>query len=244
MKSLRKLYRIGYGPSSSHTMGPSAACGIFLSEHPDADSYRVVLYGSLSKTGRGHRTDIAVTKAFAPKKCEVVFGDADENELPHANTMDIYAVKDGADTARMRVMSIGGGEIEIEGRPTPPEEEIYPENSFREIAEFCNERGMRLSDYVALREGDGIWDYLATVWDTIAARDIDGFAATGTLRRTRRRTQGAFPDERAPHGREQIHIRKTRRLRLCLRGRANRTPQAVYSDAPTCGALRRCAGGS
>ena len=237
MKSLRKLYRIGYGPSSSHTMGPSAACGIFLSEHPDADSYRVVLYGSLSKTGRGHRTDIAVTKAFAPKKCEVVFGDADENELPHANTMDIYAVKDGADTARMRVMSVGGGEIEIEGRPTPPEEEIYPENSFREIAEFCNERGMRLSDYVALREGDGIWDYLATVWDTMQREISDGLAATGTL-------PGGLGVERKAHflmnARHMDESKSTYENRVvCAYAFAAGEQNAaggIIATAPTCGA--------
>ena len=61
MKSLKELYKIGRGPSSSHTMGPMRAAQIFLSEHPEAKSFQVTLYGSLAATGKGHMTDVAIT---------------------------------------------------------------------------------------------------------------------------------------------------------------------------------------
>ena len=59
MKSLRELFKIGRGPSSSHTMGPMRAAQIFSSEHRDAKSFQVTLYGSLASTGKGHMTDVA-----------------------------------------------------------------------------------------------------------------------------------------------------------------------------------------
>ena len=61
MKSLRELYKIGRGPSSSHTMGPLKAAEIFASRHPEAKSFEVTLYGSLAATGKGHLTDVAIT---------------------------------------------------------------------------------------------------------------------------------------------------------------------------------------
>ena len=92
MKSLRELYKIGKGPSSSHTMGPERACKYFLSAHPDADRFRVVLYGSLALTGRGHRTDAAITETLDPHPVKIVF-DVHTTDIPHANTMDFFAYK-------------------------------------------------------------------------------------------------------------------------------------------------------
>ena len=136
MKSIREIYKIGIGPSSSHTMGPERAAELFRSEHPDADAFRVVLYGSLSKTGIGHGTDRVLRDVLSPVPTEIVFS---KEELPnsHPNTMDFFAMKDGSEIATLRVESIGGGDIRIEGRPGVSGEEVYPENSFAEIADFC-----------------------------------------------------------------------------------------------------------
>ena len=60
MKSIREIFRIGYGPSSSHTMGPRKAAEQFLERHPHASRYETHLYGSLSATGKGHLTDAAI----------------------------------------------------------------------------------------------------------------------------------------------------------------------------------------
>ena len=132
MKSIRDIYKIGKGPSSSHTMGPAKAMSIFVSENPYADSYEVTLYGSLADTGKGHGTDKAIEMMTdKPVKIEI---NTVNRDLPHENTMDIFALKGGVRVKSMRVMSVGGGDIEIEGREDSPELEIYPESSFTEIA--------------------------------------------------------------------------------------------------------------
>ena len=73
MQSLKYLYRIGSGPSSSHTMGPISAAMRFCAENPDADEYKVVLFGSLAKTGKGHMTDTALARVFEGKKFCIEF---------------------------------------------------------------------------------------------------------------------------------------------------------------------------
>ena len=124
MKSIKDIYKIGKGPSSSHTMGPAKAMGKFVKKYPDADSYEVILYGSLSDTGKGHGTDKAIESMCGEKSVNIIFNSKDR-ELPHENTMDIYAVRGGKlDEKPMRVMSIGGGDIEIEGRSSRPEVQI------------------------------------------------------------------------------------------------------------------------
>jgi len=105
MKSIREIYKIGVGPSSSHTMGPERAATLFRKEHPEADAFRVILYGSLSKTGVGHGTDRVICESFAPKACEVVF-DPETPTPVHPNTMDLFAIDAaGNETASMRIYS-------------------------------------------------------------------------------------------------------------------------------------------
>ena len=123
MKSIRDIYKIGTGPSSSHTMGPEAAARHFLANHPEADGFRVILYGSLSKTGAGHGTDRAVKAVFSPLPCEVVFARQDPEDMKHPNTMDILALRDGVPVATQRYYSIGGGDIRAEGLDLQQEEE-------------------------------------------------------------------------------------------------------------------------
>ena len=113
MQSIREIYKIGKGPSSSHTMGPERAARIFKAEHPDADQYRVSLYGSLSKTGKGHGTDRVLYEVLAPAKVEVLFSDEIPEGMTHPNTLDFFALKEGKEIGRMRAASIGGGDIRI-----------------------------------------------------------------------------------------------------------------------------------
>lgn len=182
MQSIRDIYKIGKGPSSSHTMGPAKAAAIFRGETPEADAYRVFLYGSLAKTGKGHGTDRAVIDTLAPVSTEVVFSQEASEDLPHPNTLDFVALKDGEEIARQRFCSIGGGDLTIEGRPQPQKaEETYPENSFAEIKEFCSFRYVSLVDYVEMNEGREIWDYLAEVWETMQNSIREGLAASGEL---------------------------------------------------------------
>ena len=179
MKSIRDIYKIGKGPSSSHTMGPAKAMSIYAGEHPDAESYYVVLFGSLADTGKGHGTDKAI-EMTAGKPVEIEFNITDR-DLPHENTMDIYSVVGGERCERMRVMSVGGGDIEIEGREDEDDSNVYPESSFTAIAEYCMANEMRLSDYVFMREGEGIREFLFEVWRVMQNAIHEGLTTSGTL---------------------------------------------------------------
>ena len=181
MKSIREIYKIGKGPSSSHTMGPERAAKLFRRENPQADAFQVILYGSLSKTGVGHGTDRVLRETLAPLPTKIVFS---QEELPgaHPNTLDFIALKEGMELNRLRVESIGGGDIRIPGREDADSEEVYVEHSFAEIADFCKWRYIAtLSDYVELNEGPDIWDFLLNVWQTMKQSIQDGLNATGTL---------------------------------------------------------------
>lgn len=178
MKSLKELYRIGKGPSSFHTIGPERACKIFLAENPEAESFKAVLYGSLAKTGVGHGTDGVVKSVL--KNVEIECDDGSDG-LPHPNTMDLFAYNGGRETASMRVYSVGGGAIRIEGRPSGEGKEVYPLESFAEIRRFCEERALRLSDYAFVCEGEALKEYLKEVWQAMKASVEAGLKAQGVL---------------------------------------------------------------
>ena len=236
MKSLRELYKIGRGPSSSHTMGPDRACRLFLEENPDADAFKVILFGSLARTGLGHCTDRAVLEVLGEERTELIF-DTTPRDFVHPNTMELYAYTAGAETAKMRVLSVGGGAIEIEGRPSDPAGEIYPENSFAEIAGFCRNNGIRISDYVELREGPEIWDYLHRVWQAMVDSINLGLRETGTLH------GGLGVERKAQYLFNQRHIDESAATRenriVCAFAFAvaeHNADAGVIVTAPTCGA--------
>ncbi len=181
MKSIREIYKIGKGPSSSHTMGPERAAKHFKSLYPQAEAFRVVLYGSLSKTGIGHGTDRVIRQVLSPLSVEIEFS-KETLTGSHPNTLDFLAFQNGKELGRLRVESIGGGDIRIPGETTLDSPDIYPENSFAEIADFCKWRYIeRLSDYVELNEGEEIWEFLSEVWQVMKQAITDGLAATGVL---------------------------------------------------------------
>ena len=181
MKSIREIYKIGKGPSSSHTMGPERAAKLIKSNYPDADRFRVVLYGSLSKTGVGHGTDTVIRQVLSPLPTEIEFSN---KALPdhHPNTMDLHAYKGSQELGTLRIESIGGGDIRMPGQNLLDTPDVYPENSFAEIADFCKWRYIeKLSDYVELNEGEDIWDFLMDVWQTMKQAIAEGLAAEGIL---------------------------------------------------------------
>ncbi|MBO4718148.1 MAG: L-serine ammonia-lyase, iron-sulfur-dependent, subunit alpha [Spirochaetales bacterium] len=184
MKSIRDIYKIGKGPSSSHTMGPGFAAKIFKDENPDADSFKAILYGSLAKTGIGHGTDRVLIDTFAPIPVEVKISNLDPEKLKHPNTLDLEAFKNGKEISKQRFISIGGGDIVIEGRDSdknPVEEDVYIENSFAEIRQFCSFRYIDLVQYIELNEGEEIWEFLKTVWKAMKNEVEEGLSKTGDL---------------------------------------------------------------
>jgi len=181
MKSIKEIYKVGKGPSSSHTMGPERAAQLFRKDHPEADGFRVVLYGSLSKTGVGHGTDRVIRQLLSPLPTEIIFSEETLQDY-HPNTLDFFALRDGQQIGSLRVESIGGGDIRIPGQGTVDSPEVYPENSFAEIADFCKWRYIdNLSDYVELNEGEEIWDFLLDIWALMKQSIADGLSATGVL---------------------------------------------------------------
>ena len=181
MESIRSLYKIGRGPSSSHTMGPERACKIMKRRFPEADSFAVTLFGSLALTGEGHGTDRIVIETLAPVPCKLTVDKSTPTPI-HPNTMDITAYRDGIEIGTHRFYSIGGGSIEIEGEgKAAAAEDVYPLSTFSEIAEECKRRNIRLWQYVVECEGEDIYDYLDTVWDTMKSAIHEGLCASGTL---------------------------------------------------------------
>lgn len=238
MKSIKDVYKIGKGPSSSHTMGPSFAMEIFVKENPDADAYEVVLYGSLADTGKGHGTDHAIKLVTGEKPCEIIFNTVDR-DLPHENTMDIYAIRAGKrDERPMRVMSIGGGDIRIEGRDVSDDtKDVYPESTFAEISEYCKKHGIRLSEYVVMREGKDIYNFLYDVWDVMQHAIHEGLTTSGIL------PGGLGVERKAQYLYNQRHIDEsevTRENRIvCAYAYAvseQNADNGTIVTAPTCGA--------
>ena len=180
MKSIKSIYKIGYGPSSSHTMGPSYATVDFLKLYPQADFVKVVLFGSLAKTGKGHGTDRAISETLASVPHEIVFDYETKTDV-HPNTLEFIAFKDNVELAKKRYYSIGGGEIESDEKLQNSEKQVYKENKFEEIAKLCKSRNIRLSDYVFENESDDIKEYLMAVWKTMQNAINEGLSKNGIL---------------------------------------------------------------
>ena len=238
MKSIRDIYKIGKGPSSSHTMGPERAARLFLERCPEADRFQVTLYGSLCKTGVGHGTDRVLRDTLGSDRTEVIFS---QENLPnaHPNTMDFTAFRDGAQIGSLRVESIGGGDIRIPGEPAGVEtEEIYIEHSFAEIADFCKWRYIdTLSSYVELNEGEEIWEFLATVWQTMKQSIAEGLDREGVLpgglnvQRKAKYLYTQIPDDKIPALREFQHI-----AAYAYAVAEQNADNGTVVTAPTCGA--------
>ncbi|MDE5874455.1 MAG: L-serine ammonia-lyase, iron-sulfur-dependent, subunit alpha [Muribaculaceae bacterium] len=183
MKSIKELYRIGTGPSSSHTMGPRKAAEIFLKNHPYASGYEVVLYGSLAATGKGHMTDVAITDVLNKSDMPVKIIWKPDVFLPyHPNGMTFRSINEaGFPSDEWTVFSVGGGAIEGEGLTHEGGAEIYDRNTMTDIMDYCQRSGRCYWEYVELVEGAGINDYLLKVWHTMKEAVERGITRDGRL---------------------------------------------------------------
>ena len=177
---MTELFKIGRGPSSSHTMGPERACKAFMTQNPDADAFRVTLYGSLAKTGKGHGTDEVIKKTLKPIPCEVVF-DFTQAAIPHPNTMDIIAFKSSKEIAKARVMSVGGGSILFENENAVRVPDVYTEHTFSDIAAYCKKHSLCLWEYAKEREGADLWAHMERVWEAMKHAIKRGLEDEGIL---------------------------------------------------------------
>ncbi len=182
MKSLKELYRIGLGPSSSHTMGPRFAAQAFAQALPEGcRRVRVTLYGSLAATGHGHMTDVAVQGPFAPLPVEILWRAAEL--LPrHPNGMRFEALDEAGQVLADRVCySVGGGALLDEAGVPDGGPAVYVCTSMAEVLEWCEREGLQIWELVGQQEGETIWLWLATVWQAMQAAITAGLSAEGRL---------------------------------------------------------------
>ena len=184
MKSIKELYRIGTGPSSSHTMGPRKAAEIFLGRHPEANAFKVTLYGSLAATGKGHMTDVAITETLQPHAPLTIVWEP-KIFLPfHPNGMMFQSLNEAGEvTDTWTVFSVGGGALaeetdNVDSINTP---EVYDMNRMTDILNWCEHTGKNYWEYVLQCEDNDIWDYLNGVWKTMKASVERGLDAEGVL---------------------------------------------------------------
>ena len=214
-------------------MGPERAARDFLSRFPAAAGYRVVLYGSLARTGRGHLTDRAVLSVLPEKKTEIVFDNTDR-PLPHPNTLRLTAIgAKGDELGSVTYLSVGGGTVREEGKPLPAAEEVYPFRDFSEIRAWCEREKKGLGD-VAFCFEQGMEAYLSEIWERMKETAERGLFREGVL-------PGALGIERkAPTLYRAFCCDKTDDKRLiCSYAYATAEENAsggTVVTAPTCGA--------
>ena len=185
MESIKELYRIGIGPSSSHTMGPQAAAIQYQERHPEAKAFDITLYGSLAATGIGHMTDVAILRVLEPQG-DVTIHWEPATFLPfHPNGMK-FAVRqpDGSLFDEWIVYSIGGGAItdsEIPEKDATDGTQLYPLNTMKEIMAWCQETGHAFWEYVEQCEGPEIWEYLREIWRVMQEAVVRGINHEGIL---------------------------------------------------------------
>ena len=189
MDSIRSIYRIGYGPSSSHTMAPRKAAELFYAKYPDAAHYEVTLYGSLAATGKGHMTDVAIMQSIPGIQ---ILWEPHVFKPFHPNGMEFRAYdQTGNETARWLVYSIGGGALAEDkgGAVSKPHSKSISDTIVRsgdrtslgDIKAYCESSGKGYWEYVEECEGEDIWNYLRLVWQTMVEAVERGIDAEGVL---------------------------------------------------------------
>ena len=182
MKTLKELYRIGIGPSSSHTMGPRNAAEQFLARTPGAKSYEVTLYGSLAATGKGHMTDVAILETLEPHAPTKIIWQPHFFLPFHPNGMTFKAKdKHGKQIEEWTVYSVGGGALAEEGISSNASPDIYEMTKMSDILSWCERTGRSYWEYVQLCEDPDIWDYLHEVWKTMQEAVERGLEQEGAL---------------------------------------------------------------
>lgn len=237
MQSLQELYKIGNGPSSSHTMGPKRATEMFRNKYSCADKFKIILYGSLALTGKGHLTDYIIEKTLENYEVEIKFDTQTECDI-HPNTFDISAYKNEKLLDTWRVYSIGGGTFKIADKPDVIVEDVYPQKNFDEIKEYVKQNNIDLYDYVCLIEGkEKITEFLSQVWQSMQQTIRNGLSNTGTIPgklKLKRKAKDIYENKIKF---ETDVIKKTRLLSSYAYATSEENASGgIIVTAPTCGA--------
>ncbi len=238
MESIRELYRIGLGPSSSHTMGPRFAAERFAQKYPDAAGYRVTLFESLAATGKGHLTDYAIVSVLGSQRTQILW--KPEEKLPmHPNGMFFEALDgQGAVTGSWTVYSVGGGALREENATSQEDGQnasVYPLRTIAEIMAHCDDKGITYWEYVEHCESLEIWDHLRHVWQV-----MEECVARGL------KTEGVLPGSIGLRRQAMAYLRRTRNAGESMQQTGRLTAYALAASeenaaagtvvtAPTCG---------
>ena len=236
MQSIRELYKIGNGPSSSHTMGPKRAAEWFKNNNQEADKFEVYLYGSLAFTGEGHLTNKIIEDVLKPTETNIIF-DTEFKCTKHPNTMDLVAFKEGKEISRERIYSVGGGTIEIEGQTKEGIPNIYTLKSFEEIKQYCINNDISLADYVFEVEDENFKEYLKEVWNTMKNCIRSGLSTEGNIPgklKIQRKAKMIFENIKDD---DDATLKRTRLITsYAYAVSENNASGGVIVTAPTCGA--------
>ena len=179
MKSIKDVFYIGYGPSSSHTIGPYNATKYILEKYQNIKHVSVLLCGSLASTGKGHLTDYVIDKLLKDVPHNIVFNT--RKLVKHPNTMIFEVTLNNGATKKETIISIGGGALKINGQKKQQGKELYPHQTLKEILEYCDKFGYSLDEYVLYHEGDEILEYIDNIYLKIKEAMINGLNNEGEL---------------------------------------------------------------
>jgi L-serine dehydratase len=236
MKSIKELYKIGNGPSSSHTMGPKKAALLLKEKYPTADLYKIILYGSLAFTGKGHLTDKIILEALKPSNVEIIFN-KEIKELKHPNTMDLIALKNEEELGKFRAYSIGGGSIQIEGEDFQEEQDIYDFTTYTDIKNNCKEKNISLLEYIYSQEDKYLIEYLKIVWQTMKKTLEEGLEQEGLIPGRLKIPKKAKTLYSKELDNENAELKRTRLLTAYAYATSEQNASGgMIVTAPTCGA--------
>ena len=237
MRTIRELFKIGNGPSSSHTMGPKRATELFRDKNPDADRFEIILYGSLASTGKGHLTDWIIRETLKNKLVDIFFDEQTKCTV-HPNTMELIAYKNDEKIANWKVYSVGGGAIEIEGEKNIEQIPIvYNHSKFTEIKEYCEKEKITLPEYVYSKEDKEFREYLREIWNTMKNAVEEGLTKDGVLPGALNLTRKAKKIYESINENDSPELKKARLLLAYAYSVSEMNSSGgVIVTSPTCGA--------
>ncbi|MFP4547561.1 MAG: L-serine ammonia-lyase [Fidelibacterota bacterium] len=234
MESIREIYKIGRGPSSSHTMGPNQAANNFRLQYSDAKKFRVTLYGSLAATGKGHLTDYAIQKGLGVTNTEIIW--KPDIFLPqHPNGMFFQAYNEkGNLLGEWTCFSVGGGSV-TDFSETNKIQPVYKLTTMTDILEWCQQTGKNIWELAAVCETEDIWDHLFNVWQIMKKSIHAGIEEEGTLPgELKLRRKAAAYYIRAQSQRDSLK-RRSLLFAYALAVAEQNAAGEIVATAPTCG---------
>lgn len=234
MKSIRSLFKIGNGPSSSHTMGPKKATEYVLKKYPTSDMVFVELCGSLAATGVGHLTQYIIEKTLKGKNYSISFIKEEKN---HPNTMIFHVFQNNQCIGEEEIYSIGGGTILVKGEIEVEEKELYPERNFEEITYKCQQENWSLLDYILHYEDEKILDYMEECYQGMMLNIQNGLEKEGLLPgelRVSRKAKTIYCNYTQEESKERQEKRRV--SAYAFAASEENASGAVVVTAPTCGA--------